>query len=124
MPLDTIQWLDNLCHKLQHVLQEKYKKEYWYNFDFANQATQNSVRMMESQRIKHFEQPLPPPATAEVIAAVGVENNDESTLVKIVDIWDRSDKHRNLLVANNSLGIGFAYDLARNLLYATGRLGK
>ena len=118
-----IEWLNSLCPKLQNLLQIKLQKEYSYNFTFASQAVQNSIQMMESQRTEHFE-PLTSPAAAEVIATVSVENNDESTLVKIVDKWDRSDEHRKLLKENSSLGIGFAYDLGRNLLYATVRLGK
>jgi len=117
-----IEWLNSLCPKLQNLLQIKLQKEYSYNFTFASQAVQNSIQMMESQRTEHFE-PLNPPTLAEVIATVTVEGNDESTLVKLINIWDKSNKHRDLLRDYNSLGIGFAYDLGRNILYTTVRLG-
>jgi len=123
MPLDTLKWLDSLCPRLLELLQLRFQKEYLYNFDFASQATQNSIKMWNKERTEHFE-PLILPATAEVIATVGVEKDDESTLVKLIDIWDRSEKHKKFLVENNSLGIGFAYDLIRNFLYATVRLGE
>jgi len=123
MPLDRIEWINSLCSRLYVLLQDRFQKEYVYNFNFASQATQNSIKMMESQKTEHFE-PITTPATAEVIATVEIGNNDESALVNLVNIWNKSDKHKKLLENNGSLGIGFAYDGARFRLYATVRLGE
>ncbi|HJX51058.1 MAG TPA: CAP domain-containing protein [Candidatus Nanoarchaeia archaeon] len=118
-----IEWLNTLCPRLQHLLQIRFQKEYIYNFSFASQATNNSVQMMDRQRSGHFE-PLNPPAVAEVITSVNVGKDDESTLIKMIESWEKSPQHTNVLRNNNSLGIGFAYDLGTNVIYTTIRLGK
>jgi len=119
--MNTIRWINTLPKRLTHILQISYGKEYIYNFDLANQATRNSIEMWKKRQKDHFI-PLPP-NQGEVIAEAPLDFGDEFALQYLGFQWGNSKEHSELLQKHNNLGIGFALDSWRNVLYATVRLG-
>lgn len=115
-----IEWINELCPKLQDLIQRRFKKSYIYNFNLASEATQNSNLMLDKQTTSNFY-PMNG-ASAEVIASVQFSPDENSALERIVDFWEKTPKHRSALVNYNDIGIGFAFDIGRNVLYATARL--
>jgi hypothetical protein len=122
--MGVIEWVDGLCPRLHHVLQVSFSKQFpYYSLELANLATQNSIAMLNTG-VVHHHLPLQHPTLAEVVNFSFVNGNDEAALWQIANSWRESSKHRPLLQSYPVIGIGFAYDSSRDMLYVTARLGR
>ena len=110
-------WINSLCPKLQHIIHTELSTHFDYSLDLAVGATENSKLMMQREETGHYHPMYS--CMAEVTAYNYIRGDSERALQDIVGMWKSSDKHRRDLLNFSNIGIGFAYDHRKDILYAT-----
>jgi len=112
-------WLNSLCSALHKKLEQVFNKQFIYDFQLAQEAVQNSIRMWHEGEIGHFYHDETD-ARFEVVACASINCSDMQTLQEIVDSWLCSPGHTQALSNHSVIGVGLSY--SSGMIYATARL--
>ena len=130
MGCERYDWLSGLCRRLHHILQVRLSRRIEYDLRLAEEATRNSVAMLEHGCAGHFTDlgEVGPYGKDEVTTQTTAFFDDEGAMQRVADSWTEHDgpdfKHRDALARRTRIGIGFAFSDKDSIpvLYCTARL--